>query len=216
MIGGNSSRKRAVLVDEIEAGRVLEIGQRAAVDLPGVKQLVELAQRRLGVGAFEIVVGAEQALAAGLALAAGDRAQGVETARDRRQEALLALDVGRDRAEHRRLLLVGAVRAAEALDRGIGAPAGLQQVMDALALVLAGEIGVIAAPGAAGVGEDQDALVVIHEGGGLGKIRRGRTGLDAEAVVALDDAPRAAGDLGDEIGAEAVQDLIERALHRRQ
>ena len=31
-----------------------------------------------------------------------------------------------------------------------------------------------------------------------------------------DDAPRAAGDLGDEIGAEAVQDLVERALHRRQ
>ena len=140
----------------------------------------------------------------------------VETARDRRQEALLALDVGRDRPEHRRLLLVGAVRAAESLDRGIGLPARLQQVMDAPALVPAAEIGVIAAPGAAGIGEDQDALVVIHEGGGLGEIRRSRAGFDAEAVIARDDAPRAAGDLGDEIGAEAVQDLIERALHRRQ
>ena len=50
---------------------------------------------------------------------------------------------------------------------------------------LAAEIGVIAAPGAAGVGEDQDALVVIHEGGGLGKIRRSRADLDAEAVTAL-------------------------------
>ncbi len=43
--------------------------------------------------------------------------------------------------------------------------------MDASALVLAAEIGVIAAPGAAGIGEDQDALVVIHKGGGLGEIR---------------------------------------------
>ena len=128
--------ERAVLVDEVETGRVLEIAERAALDFPGIKQLVELAQRGFGVGAFEIVVGAEQALPAGLALAAGDRAQGVEAARDRRQEALLALDVGRDRAEHRRLLLVGAVRAAQALDRGIGAPAGLQQVVDAPALVL--------------------------------------------------------------------------------
>ena len=175
--------ERTVLVDKIETGRVLKIAERAALDLPGIKQLVELAQCGFGVGAFEIVVGAEQALTAGLALAAGDRAQGVEAARDRRQEALLALDVGRHRAEHRRLLLVGAVRAAQSLDRGIGAPAGLQQVVDAPALVLGIEIGVIAAPGAAGIGEDEDALVVIHKGGGLGEIRRSGTGLDAEAVA---------------------------------
>ena len=216
MIGGSSSRKRAVLVGEIEPGAVLKIRQRTAVDLPGVQQLIELAQGRLGVGTFEIVVGAEKALTAGLALAAGDRTQSVEAPRDRREEALLALDVGRDRPEHRRLLLIGAVRAPQSLDGSIGAPAGFEQVMDALPLVLAGEVGVIAAPGAAGVGEDQNALVVVHEGGGLGKIRGSGTGLDAQAIVALDDAPRAPGDLGDEIGAEAVQDLIERALDRRQ
>ena len=88
--------------------------------------------------------------------------------------------------------------------------------MDALALVYARKIGVIAARGAAGVGEDKDALVVIHEGGGLGKIRRGRPGLDAEAVATTHDAFGPAGHLGDELGTEAVQDLIERALHRRQ
>jgi hypothetical protein len=44
-------------------------------------------------------------------------------------------------------LLVGAVRAAEALDPRVGAPARLEQVMDAPALVLAAEIGAIAAPG---------------------------------------------------------------------
>jgi hypothetical protein len=57
--------------------------------------------------------------------------------------------------------------------------------VDAAALVPAPEIGVIAAPGAAGIGEDQDALVVVHEGGGLGKIGRSRTGFDAEPVAAL-------------------------------
>ena len=88
--------------------------------------------------------------------------------------------------------------------------------MDALALIAGAEIGVIAAPGAAGIGEDEDALVVIHEGRGLGEIRRSRPGLDAEPVIAFHDAARAAGDLGDHLGAEAVQDLVERALHRRQ
>ena len=216
MIGGNSSRSEpswSVRSSPVRSSK--SVSEQPSI-FPAYKQLVELAQCRLGVGAFEIVVGAEQALAAGLALAAGDRAERVETPRDRRQEALLAFDVGRDRPEHRRLFLVGAVGAAQSLDRGIGPPAGLEQVMDALALILAGEIGVIAASGAAGVGENQDALVVIHEGGGLGKIRRSRAGLDAQAVMALDDAPRAAGDLGDQIGAEAVQDLVERALHRRQ
>ena len=88
--------------------------------------------------------------------------------------------------------------------------------MDAPALVLGIEIGVIAAPGAAGIGEHQDALVVIHKSGGLGKIGRGGAGLDAETVGAFDDAPRAAGDLGDKVGAEAMQYLIEGTLHRRQ
>jgi hypothetical protein len=88
--------------------------------------------------------------------------------------------------------------------------------MHALALVAAGAIGVIAAAGAAGVGENEYPLVVVHESGGFGEIRRGGAGLDAEAVMAPDDAPGAAGDFGDEVRAEAVQDLIERALHRRQ
>ena len=55
---------------------------------------------------------------------------------------------------------VGAVGAPQSLDCGIGAPAGFQQIMDALALVAAGAVGVIAAAGAAGIGEDKDALVV--------------------------------------------------------
>ena len=88
--------------------------------------------------------------------------------------------------------------------------------MDAPALVLAAEIGVIAAPGAAGVGEDEDALLVVHEGGGLGEIGRSGAVLNTEAVALRRDDAAAAGDLGDKIGAETMQDLVERALHRRQ
>jgi len=50
----------------------------------------------------------------------------------------------------------------------------------------------------------------------LGEIRRCGAALDAEAVPAPHDAPGAAGDLGDCLGAEAMQDLIERALHGGQ
>jgi hypothetical protein len=157
-----------------------------------------------------------RAVSAGLALAARDSAERVEAARDGRQKALLAFDVGGDGTEHRRLFLVGAVGAPQSLDRRIGAPAGLQQIVDPLALIAASAVGVIAAAGAAGIGKDEDALVVVHESDGLGEIRRSRAGLDAEALVAADNAARAAGHFGDKIGAEAVQDLIERAIHRRQ
>ena len=129
-----------------------------ALDLAADQQHVELAQRIARVVAFEIVLGAEQALPAGLALALGDGAQRVETPRDRREKALLGLHVGGDGPEQRRLRLVGAVGAAESLDGGVGLPAGLEQIVDAQAPVLRRELGVIAAPGAAGVGEDEDAL----------------------------------------------------------
>src|SRR5260370_10773121 len=150
---GQLLAKGSVRGGKSEAGCVLKRGERAALDPAGMEQLVELAQCRLGVGALQIVVGAEEALAAGLALAAGDRTERVETPGDGGEETLLALHVSRNRTEDRRLLLVGAVRAAEPLDRRIGAPARLQQVMHPLALGPAAEIGGVAAPGAAGIRE---------------------------------------------------------------
>jgi two-component system copper resistance phosphate regulon response regulator CusR len=54
--------------------------------------------------------------------------------------------------------------------------------VDAQSPVLGREIGVIAATGPAGVGEDEDALAVIHEGGCLSEIGRRGAGLDEEAV----------------------------------
>ena len=60
--------------------------------------------------------------------------------------------------------------AAEPLDRGVGAPAGLEQIVDAPRLVPRAEAGMVASPGAAGVGEDQDLLVAAHERVGLDEV----------------------------------------------
>jgi hypothetical protein len=71
--------------------------------------VIELAERGLGVDGLKVVVGTEQALAAGLALALGDGAQRVEPARDGGEKALLGLHIGGDRPEQRGLRLVGPV-----------------------------------------------------------------------------------------------------------
>ena len=73
----------AVLVGQPQPGRGFEGLQRAAFDLAAVDQHIELAQRRAAMDGFQIVVGAEQPLAAGLALPLGDRPKGIEPAGDR-------------------------------------------------------------------------------------------------------------------------------------
>ena len=160
----------AVIVGEAQSRRVLERLERAAFDLAGVEQHIELPQGRAAVDGFQIVVGAEQPLSAGLPLAPGDGAERVEPASDGAEEALLGFDVGGNRPEQRRLRLVRPVAAPEALDRGVGLPAGLQQIMHAKAAVPGREIGVVAAPGAAGIAEHEDPLLVVHEGLCLGEI----------------------------------------------
>jgi len=56
--------------------------------------------------------------------------------------------------------------------------------------------------------------LVVHEGGCLGEIGRRRPVLDGETFALAHYAPRSAGDLGHDIGAEALDDLVERAGHR--
>ena len=73
--------------------------------------------------------------------------------------------------------------AAQSLDRLVGPPARLQQVMDTPRSVAAAKVGVIAAPGAAGHGEDEDAFVARHEGGGLGEVGRSRTVAQRQALA---------------------------------
>jgi hypothetical protein len=120
----------------------------------------------------------------GLALPLGDGAQRVEAAGDGGQEPLLGLHVGGDRPEQRRLRLVGAVGAPQALDGGVRLPAGLQQVVHAQTLVPRSEIGVVAAPRAAGVAEHQDVLLVVLEGLRLGEVGRPGPALDGKTPVA--------------------------------
>ena len=73
--------------------------------------------------------------------------------------------------------------AAQSLDRLVGPPARLQQIVDTPCGIAAAEIGVIAAPGAAGHGEDEDAFVASHEGGGLRQIGRGRPIAQRQALA---------------------------------
>ena len=144
----------------------------------------------------------------------------VEPARDGGDEPALALHVGGDGAEQRRGRLVRAVGPAQPLDRLVGPPAGLQQVVDAALGVGAAEIGVVAAPDAARHREHQDALAPVHEGGGLGEVggRGPRAEREAFALRVLDPEhpARAPGDLGHGVVPEAVDDLVQRRLHRRQ
>ena len=196
------------------------------VNVAAPQRDVELAQRHLGIGAFQIVAGPEQggvAAAHGglrIALSPGDGAEAVETPGDGGDEAPLALHVGGDRAEQGGRGLVRPMGAAQSLDRLVGPPARLQQVMDTPRGIAAAEIGVIAAPGAAGHGEDEDAFIARHEGGGLGEVGRGRAVAQRQALAGCigdaQDPARAAGDLGDGLAAEAMQDLVQRRLHRRQ
>src|SRR5262249_17636477 len=155
--------------------------KRAVLDLAPREQMIELAQRITAVLAFEVVLGPEQALPSGLALTTRDGAQCVQPASDRGKEALLGLDVSRDRPKQRRLCLVGPVRAAEALDGSIGLPARLEQIVNPQAAIPCRQLRMVAPAGATGVGEHEDSLGVIHERRGLG-CRRG-TVLDDEAAA---------------------------------
>src|SRR5262249_27961188 len=106
-----------VAIGQPQTGRVLERVERAALDFACEEQEIELAQGGARIDRFEIVVGAEQALAAGLTLALSNGAERVEPARDGGEKTLLGFHVGCDRPEQRLLGLVGAVRATEALYR---------------------------------------------------------------------------------------------------
>jgi hypothetical protein len=87
--------------------------------------------------------------------------------------------------------------------------------------VLRQEFGVVAPARATGIGENKDALGVVHERLRLAEIAGGGAVLDDQAVDAVraclaDDAPRATRHLGHHVGAEALHDLVERAMNRRQ
>ena len=89
--------------------------------------------------------------------------------------------------------------------------------MDPPRLVFGGEVGVVGASGAAGIGEDQDALGTVHECLGFGDIgsRAARLQLLA-SVCPNNQAARPACDFGDLVDAEPLDDGIERGRDRRE
>ncbi|ARU03147.1 hypothetical protein LOKVESSMR4R_03924 (plasmid) [Yoonia vestfoldensis] len=206
---------RAIRFIERQPSHLLEFRIGAGLDLTRTQLVEELAQRSACVGALKVVLGTEHVLTAGLALSLGDGTQRVEAAGDGGEKALLALHVCGDGAKEWRLRLVRAVGPPETLNRIVGLPPGLQEVMHPKALVLGPEIGVVAAPGATRIGEDQDAFCIVHEGLGFAEVGGGGAVLDLEPpLTRLDDAPLAPRDLSHCIASEMPEDLVERALHR--
>ena len=84
---------------EDQAGAVAEVAHVRALELAAIEEVEPADERCLGIAAFQIVGRIEQVLATGLALAACQRSERVQTPRDRRSEAQLAFAVGRDRPE---------------------------------------------------------------------------------------------------------------------
>src|SRR3546814_3660732 len=118
-----------------------------------------------------MVAGVEKSLPAGLALATGQRAQAVEAPGDGRDEPPFATAIGGNGPKQGRAGLVGAVRAAQPLDRRVRAPTGLEEIVNAAALIWRVEAGVVTPPRAAGVGEDQDGLFAAHDAVCLREVR---------------------------------------------
>ena len=173
----------AVAIGEPQPGRVLEGLKRAALDLAGEEQEIELAQRGAAHRRISRLSSARNKpwppvwrWPLVMAPSVSSRRAMVER---KRFSAFTFVAIGRNSGGCAWLVRL---RPAEALDGGVGLPARLQQIVDTLTAVLRREIGVIGAAGAARVGEDEDALLVIHEGLRLGEIGRAGAGLDGETV----------------------------------
>ena len=215
------------LVDDLEAGGVLEALEAPSGEVSAPYGHVGLSEGGPCVVGFEVVAGAEEGASVGahcglsVALSAGDGSECVEAPGDGGYEAALSLDVGGDGPEEGRCGLVGSVGASEALYGDVGAPSGFKEVVDAPVGVGAGSVGVVAAAGSAGHGEDEDFLPALHEVVGFGEVGGGRPGAQGEAFAAAgvgeaQDAPRPSGDFGDGVVPEAVDQLVESGLDRRE
>ena len=105
------------------------------------------------------------------------------------------------------------VSPAQPLNGAVGAPARLQEEVNALALIFGIEAGVIRTTRAAGVAEHQDVLAAIHEVIGFGLVRARRACFELLAAVSLgDEALRPSCHFGDPLGAIVFDDTVERWL----
>src|SRR6056297_2133733 len=93
------------------------------------------------------------------------------------------MHIGGADPEEGRADLRRAMRAAQPLDGRIRAPAGLQKIVPPPFLVLRRLRRMIGSTRAACIGEDQDILLTIHEGLGLGGITAEAALFDEEMAV---------------------------------
>ena len=105
----------------------------------------------LGIDAFEIVRGVENALAAGLSLATCQRAEGIEPPGDGAGKAGFSFAIRCNRAKDWWLRLVGSVGSANALNGFVGAPSKFEKEVDTGLLVAVIQAGVIAAACSSGI-----------------------------------------------------------------
>lgn len=157
-------------------------------------------------------------MSAGLPLTPGQGTQTVETPRDRADEPPFPPAIGGDRSENRGARLVGAVGTAQSLD-GVGSPpARFKQEMDAAAIRrFRVAIGMVAATGAAGVGEDENPLGARHEAFGLDQIAAATPAFDALVPGCIvDQPPGAPGHLGYPVRPEMTNEFVQRQADGRE
>ncbi len=219
-VGDGAHVQLPVRVEDPDAHLLLDQARRHAgrggAALAAVEVHEPVVQARPRQRRLEVELGREQPLARRLPLALRERAELVESPRDRAQEAALRLEVRRDEHELGRARLVRPVDAAHALHAPRAAPSRLDAVEHAALLILGCEIRVVAAARSAGLAEDEHPATACHELVRLGVARPPRAalldGLVDAVDLALGEAPRAPGHLGDGVRAEVGHDLVEHAV----
>ena len=110
---------------------------------------------------------------------------------------------------------MGSIGAAKPLDRLVSAPPWLKQEVNAALLILHVVARMIAAPGSASVGKDENMLFARHKALGFNEVGALRTGFEALlAVLISQQPPRASSDFGDFVCPKARDDRVERTCNR--
>ncbi len=114
--------------------------------------------------AFQIISVVKQTLIASLTLSTGESAEGVQFLGDRTDQSLLGGNRGKHGDKDRSAALIAAVGATQPLDALKRAMPEVNDIVDALLLILTAQVSVVRLPGSAAVGEYQDILVAILSG----------------------------------------------------
>jgi len=133
----------ALLVGDFEARLILELRGSDPFDIPADQVGKELPHRLMGLMAFEIVSRLEDARRSRLPLTSRECPELVKPSGNGADKTPLAGQVCGNQRIPRRGRLVGPVGAAEPLNRFIGSPSGLEEIVSPLLLVFSFQAGMI-------------------------------------------------------------------------